>query len=83
MSDFDEWISGKHRKMEEGPLPLLTLLRLPTMTRNQELVDYGENLLFRGKTMLSGEFHPEYILFHRPKRSPGSLPGGWWRWEVF
>uniref|UniRef100_A0A8D2BQ92 Phosphoglucomutase 1 n=1 Tax=Sus scrofa TaxID=9823 RepID=A0A8D2BQ92_PIG len=29
MSDFDEWISGKYRKMEEGPLPLLTFTTAP------------------------------------------------------
>ncbi|XP_030893085.1 phosphoglucomutase-1 isoform X1 [Leptonychotes weddellii] len=29
MSDFDEWISGKYRKMEEGPLPLLTCATAP------------------------------------------------------
>ncbi|XP_045753459.1 phosphoglucomutase-1 isoform X2 [Mirounga angustirostris] len=29
MSDFDEWISGKYRKMEEGPLPLLTFATAP------------------------------------------------------
>lgn len=29
MSDPDEWISGKYRKMEEGPLPLLTFATAP------------------------------------------------------
>ncbi|XP_019483746.1 PREDICTED: phosphoglucomutase-1 isoform X2 [Hipposideros armiger] len=29
MSDFNEWISGKYRKMEEGPLPLLTFATAP------------------------------------------------------
>uniref|UniRef100_A0A8D1M8X5 Phosphoglucomutase 1 n=1 Tax=Sus scrofa TaxID=9823 RepID=A0A8D1M8X5_PIG len=29
IADFDEWISGKYRKMEEGPLPLLTFTTAP------------------------------------------------------
>eukprot|EP00069_Balaena_mysticetus_P004391 bmy_00836T0 len=29
MSDSDEWISGKYRRMEEGPLPLLTIATAP------------------------------------------------------
>lgn len=29
MSDFDGWISGVYRRMEEGPLPLLTFSTAP------------------------------------------------------
>uniref|UniRef100_A0A8C0X967 Phosphoglucomutase-1 n=1 Tax=Castor canadensis TaxID=51338 RepID=A0A8C0X967_CASCN len=29
MSDFEEWISGTYRKIEEGPLPLLTFATAP------------------------------------------------------
>lgn len=42
-----------------------------------------DHLLLWGKALLSGEFHPEHFLFHRPKRSPGIVTGGRWRWAVF